>query len=329
MKTVHEDGTSIQTVAESPATERSQATGANSWDEWRQRGSFHSVFHRQVFVVDEGPPSDPRGSAEPLLILHGFPTSSFDFYRCLGRLSASYRVVVHDHHGFGLSAKPALYSYSLIEQADTALALWRQLGIRSGHLLGHDYGTSVATELLARRERGLLPIDLKSVTLTNGSVHIELARLRLSQRIARSPLLGPLFGRLVFRGYFKRVMRRLWADPRQADDADLEAMWQGVRSHHGHLRTHQISSYIAERTRFRHRWIGALTRLDLSAHVLWGRQDPVAVAAIARKLADEIPDAELTWLDDAGHYPMLEEPGRWSDAVLRFLARVDSAEVLE
>ncbi len=184
----------------------------------------------------------------------------------------------------------------------------------------------MATEILARHERGLLPIELKSVTLSNGSIYLELARLKLSQRIARSPLLGPLFGRLVFRGYFKRVMRRLWADPRRAEAADLEAMWLGVRSHGGHLRAHQISSYLGERMRFRHRWIGALADLDLPAHVLWGRRDPVAVAAIAEKLAGEIPGARLTWLDDAGHYPMLEEPERFTDAVLDFLAGVGAAE---
>ena len=298
------------------------ATAASSLATWRRQGSFHSVFDRQVFCHTAGP-----ADGEPLLILHGFPTSSFDFHRVIDRLAERYAVVAHDHHGFGLSAKPVLYSYSLLEQADTALALWRQLGIRHGHLLAHDYGTSVATELLARRQRGLLPIELTSVTLCNGSIHLELARLRLSQRIARSRWLGPLFGRLVVGPYFKAVMRRLWADPRRARASDLEAMWQGVRSHRGHHRTHQISSYLAERRRFRHRWIGALTALDLPAHVLWGRRDPVAVAAIGRKLADEIPDATLTWLEDAGHYPMLEAPTAWADAALDFLGAADGHRV--
>lgn len=283
-------------------------------DAWRDRGAFETVFDRRIFYLEEGP-----ADAEHLLILHGFPTSSVDFHRVIDRLASRYRVIVHDHPGFGLSAKPADYSYSLLEQAETALGLWRQLGVRSGHLLAHDYGTSVATELLARRERGLLPVELASVTLTNGSVHLELASLRMSQLIARSPLLGPIFGRLVFRGYFKHVMRRLWADPDRAEDADLEAMWQGIVAGGGKLRTHQISSYLDERVRFRHRWIEPLTRLDVPAHVLWGRNDPVAVPAIARQLAAEIPGAVLTWLDDAGHYPMLEQPEDWAEAVLGFL----------
>ena len=281
---------------------------------WRARGREVRVLGRRLFCVDAGPRDAP-----PILVLHGFPSSSLDFHRVIDRLAESHRVVLHDHPGFGLSDKPDRYSYSLLEQAEHAAALWRQLGIRGGHLVAHDYGTSVATELLARRERGMLDLALESVTLSNGSVLIELAGLRLSQRIARSPLLGPAFGRLVSAKYFKRVMRRLWGDPSRVDEADLDAMWRGIRHRDGHLRVHQLSSYIDERYRFRERWVGALRRLDLPALILWARRDPVAVPAIAEELAERIPGARLEWLDELGHYPMLEDPEAWAEALLEFL----------
>jgi pimeloyl-ACP methyl ester carboxylesterase len=200
--------------------------------------------------------------------------------------------------------------------------VWRQLGIEGGHLLGHDYGTSIATELLARRGEGRLPIELESLTLCNGSVLIELAKLRLSQRIARSPLLGPAFGRLIFGAYFKSVVRRLWGDPRLADRADLDAMWSGIRHRRGHLRMHQISGYISERYEYRERWVGALERWDRPALVLWARRDPVAVPAIGERLAEIIPGAQLEWLDELGHYPMLEDPESWSRALVELLDAV-------
>jgi pimeloyl-ACP methyl ester carboxylesterase len=284
-------------------------------ESWSRRGRRTEVFGRRVFHLEVG-------EGEPLLVLHGFPSFSLDFHRVLEPLAAHHRVVVHDHLGFGLSDKPRGYSYSLLEQAETAVGLWRSLGVRSGHLLAHDYGTSVATELLARRERGLLPIELRSVTLSNGSVHLELASLRPAQRLLRSRLVGPLFARLVNGWYFRRAMRKLWGDPSRAGEADLDALWQGVHRDDGRLRTPQISSYLDERIRFRHRWIGALTRLDLPTHVLWGDRDPVAVAAIAEQLAAEVPGAELTWLEGVGHYPMLEAPERFAEAVLGFLGRL-------
>ena len=289
-------------------------------DSWRARGRELEVFGQRVFVVDQ-PALDATDDGEdraPLVVLHGYPTSSHDFHRVLPILARDRRVVLHDHLGFGFSDKPANYSYSLFEQAEVAAEVWRQLGLESAHLLAHDYGTSVATELLARRERGLLGIEVVSVTLSNGSVHRELAKLRLSQHIARSPL-GPLFGRLVTRGYFKHVLRKLWGVHARADEADLDAMWDAIALHDGPRRTHAISSYLDERLRFRHRWIGALERLDLPAHILWGRRDPIAVPAIAEQMARETPGAQLTWLDTLGHYPMLEDPEAWGEAMVAFL----------
>jgi pimeloyl-ACP methyl ester carboxylesterase len=228
-------------------------------------------------------------------------------------------VVVFDFPGFGLSAKPARYSYSLLEQAEYAIGVWRALGHTRGHLLAHDYGTSVATELLARRRRDLLPIELHSVTLFNGSVHIELAQLRLSQKILRNQTLGPILGRLASARFFKARMRSIVARPEALDDEELDAMWEALVFADGRERISPVTQYLRERERFWQRWIGALEDLDLPAHVVWGRRDPVAVPQIAVQLEREIPRCTLTWLDDLGHYPHVEAPDRFADAVLRWL----------
>lgn len=282
------------------------------------RGQTLTVFGRDVFVLHAhgGAPD-----ADPWLVLHGFPTSSYDFHAVLDALAAERPVVVHDHLGFGLSEKPVAYSYSLLEQAEVALEVWRRLGITRGHLLAHDYGTSVATEILARRERGGIPIELASVTLCNGSVHRELAHLTVAQKALLHPKLGPIFARLATRAVFEAQLRRIAGDPRTLDDRELDVLWEGIVHRDGHLRLPAISSYLDERVRFRDRWIGALTRLDLPVHVVWGRRDPIAVPAIAEQLAAEIPDARVTWLPELGHYPMLEAPARWAEAVVQGLPR--------
>jgi pimeloyl-ACP methyl ester carboxylesterase len=282
--------------------------------DWEARGARRRVFGHQVFSVTAG-----AGDADPILVLHGFPSSSLDFRSALPVLAERRQVVVHDHLGFGLSDKPADWSYSLLEQAEVAIDLWRALGIKRGHLLAHDYGTSVATELLARRERGLLPVEIASVTLCNGSVHIDLAHLTPSQQLLRYPWIGPLFARLANKPIFVAQLRKILGDPRAVADEELEAMWAGMIHGHGRERLPALASYMDERTRFRARWIGALTRLDIPAHILWGRRDPVAVPAIAEQLAREIPGARATWLDDLGHYPMLEAPTAWAEAVRKFL----------
>ena len=64
-------------------------------------------------------------------------------------------VFVHDQLGFGLSDKPALnFTYSIAEAADNSLIMWRKAGLRSAHVVAHDMGDTILTEILARRHRG-------------------------------------------------------------------------------------------------------------------------------------------------------------------------------
>lgn len=287
-------------------------------DEWRRGGSLIDTPDGAVFARDVDGPS----GATPLVILHGFPTSSHDFAGVIPTLARERRVLCFDFLGFGYSAKPERFSYSLMEQCDAALAVLRAKGLRELHLWAHDMGTSVATELVARRERGLLPVELRSLALMNGSVHVELARPTLGQHVLRSPL-GPVFARLNTRETFAAQMRRIMARP--VADADIDAMWTLLSRDDGASRLPAIIGYIAERRRFWHRWIGALTRLDVPTLVAWGMKDPVARPAIAEALAGEIPGAKLVRWEDLGHYPQVEDPARVAEVLGEFLRGVEGA----
>ena len=283
---------------------------------WRDRGQLYTVGKYRLFAIDTG------GDGPVLAILHGYPTSSYDYVRALPILAERFRVVVHDHLGFGFSDKPRQYSYSLIEQADHAVALWRQLGITTAHILAHDYGTSVATELVARRNFASEPVTMETLTLCNGSMHIELAELRPMQRLLRSPFFGPLVARLASERLFGRNLRQVVADPACLDDEDLAAMWQQLMAGDGRAVLAKVSRYIDERYRFWHRWIGALRQTDLPVSIVWARNDPVAVEKIAEVLHDEIAGSRLELLDGLGHFPMIEDPARWSAAVLQGIEEV-------
>jgi len=227
--------------------------------------------------------------------------------------------VLFDFLGFGYSDKPPDHGYSLFEQADVAQQVARACGISRAHVWAHDMGTSVATELCARRERGLLPFAMESLVLLNGSVHIEMASLTLGQRLLLSPA-GDVFARVSTKRVFTAQMRRIFGRPPQT--GDLDAMWMLLSRERGARRLPAIIQYVHERTRFRRRWIGALERLDVPALIAWGRKDPVCAMAIAEQLVREIPGAELTVWDDLGHYPQVEAPEVVAAAVEAFWARL-------
>jgi pimeloyl-ACP methyl ester carboxylesterase len=286
-------------------------------DGWRGRGRLLRVPEGRVWAFDTG---SGDGDRPAILALHGFPTASWDYAPLVeiltrGGRADGRRVVTFDFLGYGFSDKPADCGYSLFEQADVATVVARETGLRRVHLLAHDMGTSVATELLARRERGLLPFEIASLVLMNGSVHIELAHLTVGQKLLKSPL-GPMFARLNSRATFRAQMRRVFA--RAPSGEELDAMWELVSRAEGVRRLPLLIRYTEERARFRSRWVGALERLEMPALVAWGRRDPVAVMAIAEMLAREIPGARLETWDELGHYPQVEDPARVAGTLERF-----------
>ncbi len=278
---------------------------------WRDRGRFLRIAGHSVFVVDAG----PRDGAT-LLLLHGFPTSSHDFHRVLGKLAIEHRVLALDFLGFGLSDKPGDFSYSLFEQAELVMMLCRHLAVHRVKIIAHDMGTSVATELLARRERGLLPFEVDGLVLMNGSVHIELAELTPSQRLLRTPF-ASTFVKLSSRRLFGAQIQRILG--KRLEDVDLDDMWCQMQHKDGVRHLPTIIRYIDERKRFWHRWVGALTRVDFPCLVLWGPEDKVAVMSIGERLAGEIPGARLERLEGLGHYPQLEDPERTAQALDEFV----------
>jgi pimeloyl-ACP methyl ester carboxylesterase len=140
---------------------------------WEALGAYRRLAGHQVFTID-APPLGPE-EHEPVLALHGFPTSSFDYAAVLDRLRANRRVVLLDFLGFGLSDKPDLH-YTLALQADLVVALVDELELDRVALLTHDMGDTVGGELLARRHEGTWPV------LANGSIYIDQAHLTDGQQ---------------------------------------------------------------------------------------------------------------------------------------------------
>jgi pimeloyl-ACP methyl ester carboxylesterase len=122
-------------------------------DAWRALGHLQRVGDDDVFVIDVAATGESH--VPPLLVIHGFPTSSVDFSEVLPALRAERRVVLLDLPGYGLSAKPDR-AYSLYGQADVVEAVVAELGIDEVDLLTHDMGDSVGGELLARSIDGTL-----------------------------------------------------------------------------------------------------------------------------------------------------------------------------
>lgn len=282
-------------------------------ESWKNRGKFYSILDKNIFVIDEG------SSKDTLVILHGYPTSSFDYMKVLPELSKHYRVVVHDHLGFGFSDKPDSYTYSLIDQADFALQLWNKMGLKEVTILAHDYGTSVAKEILARKNHNLIPIKIKRIYLCNSSMRLEHLHIRNMDNLLRDKKLGRYIGRLTSYSFrkIKNKLNKNNLNPEVHDKYDLKKVWNNLESDEGKKEIHLLSNFINERYTFWHRWTEALKESDIPIKIVWEKSDPVAIKEIAIVLATENINEKLEWLENARHYSIIDSPKFWMNLVFK------------
>jgi pimeloyl-ACP methyl ester carboxylesterase len=257
----------------------------------------HRVFTRTAITANR----------PGLLLIHGYPTASYDWHRLWEPLAQTYSLYALDLLGFGLSDKPAGFDYPITVQADLCQALLEHHGVGEVHVLAHDYGDTVAQELLAREREGKL--SLGSVCFLNGGLFPEVHRALPVQKALALPVVGPLLGRAMNYRRFAASMRRV-AGRRPPDEQDLQDLWDLIQRNDGRQALVRLIGYMAQRRRHRERWVGALVGSTVARRLICGALDPVSGAHLAEHYRLQVPQPDVVLLDAVGHYPQLEDPDR-------------------
>jgi pimeloyl-ACP methyl ester carboxylesterase len=287
---------------------------------WRAAGRVHVHRGHEYFYVEQA--REP-GAARALLLLHGFPTASWDWHKVWDGLGTRFpRVIAADMMGFGFSSKPADYDYSILDQADLLEGLLKHRGVTRIHILAHDYGDTVAQELLARHlERGAAAVPaIESCVLLNGGLFPEVHRARTIQKLLLTPL-GPLLSRLMNRRSFERSFAAIFGANTQPSAEELEQFWGLVRREGGNRIMHKLIRYMPERLQHRERWVGALQKTKVPLRVIDGPDDPVSGAHMVVRYRELVPDPDTVLLPGIGHYPQTEDPAGVLKAFLEFHER--------
>jgi pimeloyl-ACP methyl ester carboxylesterase len=279
-------------------------SAAMSPAQWRTTGQGFAWRGQRVFYREQG-------AGDPLVLLHGFPTSSWDWRHVWDELARTNRVIALDYLGFGFSDKPSHGPYSVFAYADQAEALLARLGVSRVHVLAHDLGDTVAQELLARdHERrgghnGLAA--LASVCLLNGGLLPELHRPRPLQTLLDSPV-GFLLARLIDRRRFGRGLAEVFGPDTQPSPGELDGFWECASFAGGLRNYHRLIGYMRERRRHRARWIAPLLEPAVPLALINGHLDPVSGKHVADRLRTLSPGIEIHDLPRIGHYPQTEAP---------------------
>lgn len=219
-------------VYNSPPSPRSNpklTPPSHSLAQWRLCGRYFRFqaldSSHLVFYTDSRAEASPEATvhtadrSECLLLLHGFPTSSHDWAHLLPELLSRFgRVVALDFLGMGFSDKPLHHTYSIHEQADITESLLRHLNVTRTHVLAHDYGDTVAQELLARQQHGQSDaLFIDSICFLNGGLFPAMHRPRPIQSLLRGPL-GFVVSKFVSYGIFQHSFCRVFGPRTQPSE---------------------------------------------------------------------------------------------------------------
>lgn len=281
---------------------------------WQRQGERFLFAGHEIFCRDSGAEGVPV-----LLLIHGFPTASWDWQQLWEPLCLTHRVVTLDMLGFGLSDKPRQFSYSIMKQADLYESFLRDRDVSHYHILAHDYGDTVAQELLARQQRDIAVASIESLCVLNGGLFPETHRAVLMQRLLLSPL-GPLLAKRFTYKKFASQFQDVCA--REIPEQDLQSLWSLICYKEGVVVMPKLIRYMVERREQRERWVGALTDSDIPMRLINGVLDPVSGAHMVARYRELVPNADVVELADVGHYPQLEAPNDVLAAAFDFWRRL-------
>jgi pimeloyl-ACP methyl ester carboxylesterase len=276
-------------------------TVGHSLDDWIEGVQyFEHEGHRVAYWS--------AGDGRSLLLVHGFPTSSWDWHLIWGAMAEGRRVIACDMLGFGLSDKP-VSGYSIHTQTDIQLALLDHLGISEFDVLAHDYGVSVGQELLARRNEQGSGFGLGRILFLNGGLFPEQHRMLPIQKIGIGSL-GFLVSLLMNRKRFGENFCKVFGPDTKPSTNELDEFWRLICLQNGHRISHKLLHYIQDRRQHRERWVGALLEASVPVKLINGGADPVSGKHMYEYFREIVPDAKAACLKDVGHYPQTEAPDR-------------------
>jgi pimeloyl-ACP methyl ester carboxylesterase len=288
-------------------------------EDWRHGGEFFPHRGQRIFLKRAMNADRPT-----LLLIHGFPTASWDWSFMWSALKPHFNLIALDMLGYGFSAKPVDYPYSIFDQADLCESILARFNVGKYHVLAHDVGDTVAQELLARAYEGTAGAELLSVCLLNGGLFPETHRPRLVQRLLLSPI-GSMVAKRTTRQRFATNMINIFGANTPPTTGEIDVMWALINENDGLLIFPKLIEYMRERRRNRTRWVGALTHAKgklIPVRLINGADDPISGRHMTERYRALVPNADIMLLNGIGHYPHIEAPEMVLRGYLDFMVAV-------
>jgi pimeloyl-ACP methyl ester carboxylesterase len=299
-------------------------------DDWLSRGGHFTwrptdgdASSVKIFHVEIGDPDTPV-----LLLIHGWPTSSIDWFDVANLLSARFRVCALDFPGHGFSDKPQGWGYSLTRDEElTEYYLSEVIGADAAVLVGHDRGDSVALLHAGRCADGRSAVRVEHLVLSNGNIFLPLSSLTGAQRQILDRETGPqIAAALTPSRLAEGLGATTFTPPRTAGDPEVEALAATFGYADGVKVLHETIQYLVERSQNENMWLTKLAEARFPVTLIWGLYDTVSPPRVASYVWNEYlmlrPGGNrLYFIPDANHYLQVDRPDAFVKVLLHTLER--------
>lgn len=295
-----------------------------SVETWVNQGHYIDFEGLQIFVHTSG---KDAVEGHGVLIVHGYPGSSWDFSNVVGQVEKNTKVVVPDMIGFGQSEAPLTgtfkENFSLMRQADLYEAVAAKEGLDTLILVAHDMGQTVGAEIMARQEEGSLSFHIKHAVIVNGSTIIDLIQTTPGQQASMELPDKALTADPPADEWYDDLRPTYGAKMQSKKDElqmNMDAQVSQIYAKNGAKVMSNIVRYLLERKEYYNRWVGTLTHFHSAPMtVLWGLDDPVALEPMADRIKAWRPQTVLYKLEGVGHWPSIEAPEHIAEVINRAL----------
>ena len=252
-----------------------------------------------------------KGTGRPLVLLHGFTSSTYSWKDVFEPLSQSFHVVAVDLKGFGFSGKPD-GDYSRRAQAMLVGHLLDYLKIEKAWFCGNSMGGEIALDIALvnpQRVTGLILIDSAGVEVPG------------SGSLAPGYLLIPVVGRVLTalalssNRLVRQGLEKSFYDRTKVTNERVANYYRPLQTRGGQLaavraRTQADQFPIEE----------DLSRIKVPTLIIWGAEDQLIPLEAGRKMSSLIKDSRLVIFQSCGHLPQEEMPTRVVDETTKFIA---------
>ena len=258
-----------------------------------------------------------KGQGRPILLLHGFATSSYTWHAIIPELSKNHRVIAIDLRGFGASDKPIDDHYSIQDQTEAVQAFVEQENLRDLTVVGHSFGGGIALVMALNAEQQRKP-RIRNIVLIDSLAYRQ--PMPIFFRLLQIPMVGDLGMTLVPPEIQAgQGLRLAYYDPDKISGQDVAEYANTLYSPAAkHALTKTIEQLVPDNI---DEIASRYKTIKMPALIVWCQQDKVVPVVLGLRLHEEMRSSELALFSQCGHMPQEEKPEDTVAAIQAFLKR--------